>query len=260
MCNSTFVKRYLKRLQLEDTLPNDSLEKLSLLMWYHLINVPFETFDIFLKKHILLDESSLEDKIINRNRGGFCYELNASFAHLLRVLGYDIQDYGSRVHLNRLPNMHPFKDHRINVVTIAGKQYLAEVGFGHFFAPTAPLLIEENTIQENDGKRYRFIKDDFFGWILQVAYKKDFQNFLSYDPNTYELDSDYEMASCYAQYTPTSIFSHTPIAMIRTADGGTYSLVDKTFKHIHNGAVETTTLTTNEEISQYLAKYFAIVL
>jgi N-hydroxyarylamine O-acetyltransferase len=46
----------------------------------HLFSVPFENLDIHLGRPIVLDEARFFQKIVERRRGGFCYELNGLFA------------------------------------------------------------------------------------------------------------------------------------------------------------------------------------
>src|SRR5260370_39220122 len=53
----------------------------------HLMAVPFENLSIHLGEPISLDEDDLIGKIVDRRRGGFCYELNGAFAPLLEALG-----------------------------------------------------------------------------------------------------------------------------------------------------------------------------
>ena len=79
------VERYLQRIDYSGpTVP--TLETLSALHQAHLLAVPFENLDIHLGRAIVLDEEALYDKIVERRRGGFCYELNGLFAALLRAL------------------------------------------------------------------------------------------------------------------------------------------------------------------------------
>ena len=63
----------------------------------HVAAVPFENLGIHLGEEIVLDEDLLVDKIVNRGRGGFCYELNGAFAALLKALGYDVQLLSAKV-------------------------------------------------------------------------------------------------------------------------------------------------------------------
>jgi hypothetical protein len=66
----------------------------------HNLTVPFENLDVHLGHPIVLDERKLFDKIVRRKGGGFCYELNASFAALLRIMGFDVAMLSARVYLD----------------------------------------------------------------------------------------------------------------------------------------------------------------
>ena len=59
---------------------------LSALHLAHLLKVPFENLDIG-RRPIVLDEAAFFQKIVQRRRGGFCYELNGLFAALHRHAG-----------------------------------------------------------------------------------------------------------------------------------------------------------------------------
>jgi N-hydroxyarylamine O-acetyltransferase len=94
------IDRYCARLG--DTGPRTpTLATLRRLHYAHLLAVPFENLDIGLGRPIVLDEAALFAKIVERRRGGFCYELNGLFAALLRALasrdpagGADVQPDG----------------------------------------------------------------------------------------------------------------------------------------------------------------------
>ena len=64
----------------------------------HQLTVPFENLSIHLAEPISLDERDLIDKIVRRRRGGFCYELNGTFALLLEALGAQVSRVAARVY------------------------------------------------------------------------------------------------------------------------------------------------------------------
>ena len=97
------------------------------LMGGHLATVPFENLSIHLGEPIRLDEETLLAKIIDRRRGGFCYELNGAFAALLRHLGFDVTQSAARV---ATPiGLGPPFDHLVLRVDLA-ERWLVDVGFG----------------------------------------------------------------------------------------------------------------------------------
>lgn len=72
---------------------DSSLEELHEL---HQRTVPFETLDIALGERMVLDEKWALDKILRRNRGGACGELNPAFAALLRDRGHKVELLAAR--------------------------------------------------------------------------------------------------------------------------------------------------------------------
>ena len=56
----------------------------------HMFAVPFENLDIPLGNPIALSLPAFYAKIVERRRGGFCYELNGLFGWLLEQLGFRI--------------------------------------------------------------------------------------------------------------------------------------------------------------------------
>src|SRR5438128_11461527 len=83
------IKPYLQRINYGGSLEPD-IQTLSALQETHLLTVPFENLDISLGREIKLDEAALYHKIVEQQRGGFCYELNGLFASLLRTLGFKV--------------------------------------------------------------------------------------------------------------------------------------------------------------------------
>lgn len=64
----------------------------------HMLAVPFENLDIHLGRRLVLDREANYTKIVERGRGGWCFELNGMFAWLLEQLGFQVTLLGSRVH------------------------------------------------------------------------------------------------------------------------------------------------------------------
>jgi N-hydroxyarylamine O-acetyltransferase len=81
------VRAYLRRINYHGT-TNPSAETLRALHVAHLRSVPFENLSIHAGEPIVLEDVALFAKIVERRRGGFCYEANGLFAALLRALGF----------------------------------------------------------------------------------------------------------------------------------------------------------------------------
>ncbi len=92
-------------------------------------HVPFENLSVSLLGEIpSLASKDLYEKIVEKRRGGYCFELNGLMWLLLRELGFEVYSVAGYV-MEYLPFMGPLS-HRANVVILDGKKYLADVGFG----------------------------------------------------------------------------------------------------------------------------------
>lgn len=109
----------------------------------HTRTVPFEDYDIHLGVPISFDLDDLQDKIVRRRRGGFCYELNGLFAAVLGELGHDVTLL-SAFDLNADGTRDADFDHmRLLIATDAGP-VLADVGNGGRWERPLPLVPGEH--------------------------------------------------------------------------------------------------------------------
>src|SRR5712692_4370862 len=147
------VMAYLKRIGYTGQ-PRPSIEVLRKLHKRHLLGIPFENLDIHLARPIILSEAAFYDKIVNIRRGGFCYELNGSFAILLKRLGFRVSMLSARVARND-GGFTPGFDHMTLLVRLK-ERWLADVGFGDSF--TEPKRLDTSNPQSDDKKIYRIIR------------------------------------------------------------------------------------------------------
>lgn len=142
---------YLRRIEHHGGVRAD-LDTLCALTRGHLMTVPFENLDIHLGQPIELDLERFYRKIVNRRRGGFCYELNGLFAQLLRELGFHVQLLSARVERAN-GELGPPGDHLALKVFVAGQPYLVDVGFGD--SPRAPMKLEPGAVVRERGLEFR---------------------------------------------------------------------------------------------------------
>ncbi len=98
---SSTIEGYFSRLQIPisrcDSRPDIYL--LRELHLQHMMCIPFENLNIPLRSHISMEIDALYTKVVEGNRGGFCYELNTLFGHLLESLGYSVRYVEAQVWL-----------------------------------------------------------------------------------------------------------------------------------------------------------------
>ena len=119
----------------------------------HLRCVPFENLSIHLREPISLDEDALLEKLLERRRGGFCYELNGAFALLLEALGFRVARLAARV-FGQNGLGPPFDHLALRVETADGTgPWLADVGFGSH--SQFPLLLDARGEQVDPDGHFR---------------------------------------------------------------------------------------------------------
>ncbi len=103
---------------------------------------------------IILSEDAFYEKLITHRRGGFCYELNGSFAALLTSLGFKVRMLSARV-ARKDGGFTPEFDHMTLLVAMKGR-WLADVGFGESF--TEPKRLDFEGPQPDNGRVYRITR------------------------------------------------------------------------------------------------------
>jgi N-hydroxyarylamine O-acetyltransferase len=94
----------------------------------HAVTIPFENLDIRLGRPIRLDLASLQAKLVNGRRGGYCFEQNTLFAAALETMSFQVTRLAARVRFGAT-RLLP-RTHMLLRVDIGGEAYLADVGFG----------------------------------------------------------------------------------------------------------------------------------
>ena len=104
------------------------LSTLKALTAAHLHAVPFENLDIHFRANTSLERDWLYDKVVTRNRGGWCYELNLLYRELLKELGFNVEIHGGQVFT--ASNDGHYLEHLTLSVRLGSRRYLVDVGFG----------------------------------------------------------------------------------------------------------------------------------
>jgi N-hydroxyarylamine O-acetyltransferase len=219
----------------------------------HLLSVPFENLSIHAHEPIVLDDESLFAKIVERKRGGFCYECNGLFAALLRALGFDVRMLAAEV-ADAAGVFGPEFDHMTLMVSLE-ERWLADVGFGDSFRE--PLRLDDRSDQAQGNLVYRIVADGPVLTLMQRNEGEDLkaQYRFTLQPHEY---ADYAEMCRYHQTSPESHFTQGRICSLATEDGR-ISLSDMRLITSKNGAKEERTLANQEEYAATLRKHFGIL-
>lgn len=248
------ITAYLDRINYRGSLL-PTAETLRALQVAHLLAVPFENLSIHAKESIVLEDEALFRKVVERRRGGFCYECNGLFAALLRSLGFEVAMLSARV-ANADGVFSPDFSHMTLLASLE-QRWLVDVGFGDSFR--APLLLDERSEQAQGHRAYRI---DTNGPDFTLMQRNDGEEWkaqyrFTLMPREY---ADYEEMCRYHQTSPESHFTRGRICSLATA-AGRISLSEMRFiTTSQNGQQQERTLTSRTEYDAILAERFGIVM
>lgn len=149
-----------------------TLAVLQALQRAHVLRVRWDTIDSFLYKRVRLDLASLQDKLIRRGRGGYCYEHVTLFAAALEALGFRFTAVAGRVQLGAPPLQPRPETHAMLIVEADGARWLTDVGFGS--SPLEPVALVDGATSESGPWPYVLRRQEITpgaaGWaVLQLG-------------------------------------------------------------------------------------------
>jgi N-hydroxyarylamine O-acetyltransferase len=164
--------KLFKKLQLHDYDEKTFYPTLEFLQTIHkrfLLTFPFENLNLFIKDVAITDPNKckidihptqIEKKLLDDQRGGYCYEVNQYFFYVVRALGYHVTPLSARVVWMTPPDHQAYRNHVTMIVTFppagaetTAKEYLCDVAFG---PPgfVSPLAIHESMLGEPQSTEY----------------------------------------------------------------------------------------------------------
>jgi N-hydroxyarylamine O-acetyltransferase len=236
---------------------NPTLETLRTLQLLHTQTIPFESFNPLLGIPVLLDIDSLQQKMVQRGRGGYCFEHNLLLSHVLKALGFRVRGLAARVLWNVPDGTVKAISHMLLKVEIDREWYLVDVGFGGL-TPTGPLRLELNTEQTTPHELFRLIESDE-ELVLQASVQNQWKPLYRFTLREHLLP-DYEMFSWYLCTHPQSFFL-TSLSAARPFPNGRYALRNTVLTTHHlGGESEQRELTSVAEFRTVLEENFRLTL
>jgi N-hydroxyarylamine O-acetyltransferase len=230
------------------------LATLTALMRCQLRSVPFENLDVQAGKIVSLVPEEIVEKIIQRQRGGYCYEVNGLFSMALQALGLSYQFVAAR------PMFYPVrrpKTHMGIVVTLGEDQYLCDLGFGSY-GIRAPLHLGSLDVEvAQDFDRFKMSKLNEIEYLMQAHVNGEWLNQYSFNLSPQEW-IDFMPANYLNSTHPDAIFVQKHL-IIKQNETGRVMLVGDSLKSIERGQ-ETVRTIAEEERKQVLLEQFGLVM
>ncbi|OKJ51545.1 acetyltransferase [Streptomyces sp. CB02261] len=190
------------------------LRTLTYLHRAHVAAVPFENLDVALGKPVLLDVKSLQSKLVDRRRGGYCYEQNSLFAAVLERIGFTVAGRGAR---NRSRGaVLPPVTHALLAVTIEGEQWLTDVGFG-WQGLLEPMPLRDGARVEQSGWTFAVGVEEEGIHVLRSLRPQGWTDLYAFAPQTL-YPGDFTVMNHYSSSHPQSRFLGQVVAQRPGAD------------------------------------------
>lgn len=235
-----------------------TLETLRAIHALHPASIAFENLNPLLGWPVKLDAASLEEKMVRRGRGGWCFEQNGLLLAVLRALGYRVTGLAGRVMWNQPEGEVRPRSHMLLRIDLDEGTYLADVGFGGLTL-TAPLRLEADVEQETPHEPFRLAGAGEGEYVMEAGLRGEWKPLYRFDLQP-QHRADYEVTSWYLCHHPSSHFRAGLIAA-RTAPEGRHALRDGELvtHHLH-GETERRALATADELRDALENTFRIAL
>ena len=243
---------YLRRISYDGELAA-SLTVLEDLLAHHVQSVPFENLDVQLGAKLTTDPAAAYEKIVLRQRGGWCYEQNGLFGWALSEVGFDVTRVAAavmRIERGDVANAN----HLCLLVRTADadQTFLVDVGFGGSMIAPIPLAESDHQqapfhigLRKTDDGHWRFWED---------LGKGEF----SFDFRDEKADEDTLTDKCdFLQTDPSSGFVQNLVAQLRLPDQHK-TLRGKVFSLATSSGIDTKTLDSADELLAVLHDEFRI--
>jgi len=251
MTNSQIAALYLADLKLEKG--SLGITFLNQLQSNHVAQYSFNNLAVILEQELPLDACSLFNKIVERRRGGYCFEHNKLVLTVLDELNFNVRLLLAKVVYNR--DVEVARTHRITLLTLAGEDYIIDTGFGHLGA-RFPVKIELGLVQNQGDAQYRIIKNVKGEYCYQVFKDGDFFTLYTFDLHHYT-ESDCLLGHFYSHQHPDAAFVNN-LVICRKFYNDIKSLRNDEFHHVVNGVTQTTKVTSVKQLHQLLIDVYEL--
>lgn len=246
------IDTYLGDLGLTASLNIDFLKDLQS---RHVAQYSFNSLAVVLGQDISLELEDIFNKIVKKNRGGYCFEHNKLVNNLLSELGFDARLLMAKVVYNR--DVDVPRTHRVTLVNLEGDDYIVDAGFGHFGA-RYPVKLELGLEQDQGDARYRIIQNAKKEYCYQMIKNNEFFTLYTFNLNYYT-EAECLPAHFYSHKSPSAAFVNNMV-VCRKFFNDTLSLRNGEYLRISNEQTEAKTVESSKELFDILTHDFELDL
>jgi N-hydroxyarylamine O-acetyltransferase len=220
---SNLNKLFRERIGLPVSAPV-TLAKLNQILEKTAATIPFENLCTLSGDLNELSEGHLVEKIIKRNEGGLCYDLNGILYLFLKENGLDVELVRGAVYVPDAGGFSPTgRTHVAIILNEEGRKYLLDTGFGGNL-PLRPVPLDASEISSPNGEfRVKKVDSAFGDYVLEMKLKykdSDWRIGYAFDSREpVENVSDLSQSKKIITEHPQSAFNKKPLLTRVTASG-----------------------------------------
>jgi N-hydroxyarylamine O-acetyltransferase len=235
--------------------------------------IPFEALDVLLGRRIDLDPRAVEDKLVHRRRGGYCFEQNTLLLRVLAALGFQVQPISARVRWGRTRDYLPPRTHVLVRVELGARpgdeSWLVDCGIGTLSLTSAiRLVVDEEQATVHEPRRLVAAGSWEAGLARRgpeaVLYHQVKLGDEWHDVAELTLEEmhpiDRELGNWYTSGHPESSFRHRLLVTRATPDGRLSLLNRELTRRGRDGVGHVERVTSPEHLLRVLADEFGLEL
>ncbi|WP_412463369.1 arylamine N-acetyltransferase family protein [Halobacteriovorax sp. RT-2-6] len=221
-----------------------------------LLNNTFNNIDILIsdREILKLDDESLENKLIVRKRGGYCFENNQYFYTKLKKNGLEVKRVLGRVVYGDTPDDKP-RSHQATVITHDDKLYLVDVGFGPY-TPGAVIPLTGQEVESFNKRTYRVSKINDVDYQLEIKKEDGFFSLYQFNLANYN-DADFKVANYYTNTHDDSKFT-TSLILSQQIENGTRFINNLIYSEIYENERKSIDINSAEELYKLISDSFNV--
>ncbi|XP_054556939.1 arylamine N-acetyltransferase 1-like isoform X2 [Talpa occidentalis] len=273
------IEAYFERIGYKNSRNKLDLETLTDIFQHQIRAIPFENLGIHCGEAMELGLEATFDQVVRKNRGGWCLQVNHLLYWVLTTIGFETTILGGFVYNVSGNKYSTGMLHLLLKVTIDGRNYIIDAGFGSSYQMWQPLELISGKDQPQVPCIFRLTEENGIWYLDQIRREQYIPNqeFLNSDhlekskhrkiysftlePRTIE---DFEPANIFLQTHTASEFLKESFCSLQTLDGVYcllgFTLAYRKFNYRDNmDLVEFKTL-NEEEIEEKLKNIFNISL
>lgn len=194
---------YLRRIGYTGELAVDSATLVALHR-AHRAAIPYENLDVVLGRPVPLDVPALQDKLVRRGRGGYCFEQNLLFAAVLERIGFAVTGLGARIRTGAGASRLLPATHMVLSVAADGERWLCDLGVGAQ-GPLEPVRLTARGESAQGGWRFAVAREPGGVHVLRTVAPDGWTDLYGFTLDE-RFPADYEVANHYTSTHPRSPF------------------------------------------------------